>query len=69
MDYFVHQSGGHENIVGFVHRDLQNHIEAQHRDKIKDGDAKGALGYLSAKAEVDPLFFFTYTMDKKNRLD
>ncbi|KAF7144860.1 hypothetical protein RHSIM_Rhsim04G0115100 [Rhododendron simsii] len=35
----------------------------------KDGDAEGILGYLSAKALDDPLFFYKYDVNHENCLD
>ncbi|KAF7143741.1 hypothetical protein RHSIM_Rhsim05G0126000 [Rhododendron simsii] len=40
----------------------------EHRVELKDGDAEGALGYLSARANAGPFFFFKYTVDEDNRL-
>ncbi|KAL7186138.1 hypothetical protein ACSBR2_027983 [Camellia fascicularis] len=68
MDFMVHQSGGYEK-VGFIHRDLHNQFQAEHKVQLAEGDAEGALGYLSAKLDADPLFFFKYNVDKDNRLD
>ncbi|KAI8547671.1 hypothetical protein RHMOL_Rhmol07G0214400 [Rhododendron molle] len=62
----VNESGGYGD-VGFILKDLQNKIEAERKVELKDGDAEGALGYLSAKADVDPLFFFKYIVDEDNR--
>ncbi|XP_028108168.1 protein FAR1-RELATED SEQUENCE 5-like [Camellia sinensis] len=68
MDFMVHQSGGYEK-VGFIHRDLHNQFQAERKVQLAEGDAEGALGYLSAKLDADPLFFFKYNVDKENRLD
>ncbi|XP_058187790.1 protein FAR1-RELATED SEQUENCE 5-like isoform X1 [Rhododendron vialii] len=67
MDMKVNESGGYGD-VGFTLKDLQNKIEVERRVELKDGDAEGALGYLSARANADPLFFFKYTVDEDNRL-
>lgn len=39
MNYMVQQSGGHQN-VGFIPKDLCNHIDAMCRVEMKDDDAK-----------------------------
>ncbi|KAL7171680.1 hypothetical protein ACSBR2_036353 [Camellia fascicularis] len=52
----VHQSGGYEN-VGFIHRDLHNQFQAERKVQLAEGDAEGALGYLSAELDANPLFF------------
>ncbi|KAF7139374.1 hypothetical protein RHSIM_Rhsim07G0167200 [Rhododendron simsii] len=54
--------------VGFILKDLQNKIEAERKVELKDEDAEGALGYLSAKADANLLFFFKYIVDEDNRL-
>ncbi|KAL7212173.1 hypothetical protein ACSBR2_014946 [Camellia fascicularis] len=68
MDFMVHQSGGYEK-VGFIHRDLHNQFQVERKVQLTEGDTEGALGYLSAKLDADPLFFFKYNVDKDNRLD
>ncbi|XP_058185799.1 protein FAR1-RELATED SEQUENCE 5-like [Rhododendron vialii] len=67
MDLKVNESGGYGD-VGFTLKDLQNKIEVERQVELKDGDAEDALGYLSARADADPLFFFKYTVDEDNRL-
>ncbi|XP_028053422.1 protein FAR1-RELATED SEQUENCE 5-like [Camellia sinensis] len=39
MDYMVNQSGSYEN-VGFIRMDLHNHIQAERRAEVEDGDAQ-----------------------------
>ncbi|XP_028101253.1 protein FAR1-RELATED SEQUENCE 5-like [Camellia sinensis] len=39
MDYMVNQSGSYEN-VGFIRTDLHNHIQAERRAEVEDGDAQ-----------------------------
>ncbi|XP_028116874.1 protein FAR1-RELATED SEQUENCE 5-like [Camellia sinensis] len=56
MDYMVNQSGSYEN-VGFIRTDLHNHIQAERKAEVEDGDAQGALVYLCAKLDVDARFF------------
>ncbi|KAL7218017.1 hypothetical protein ACSBR2_011282 [Camellia fascicularis] len=65
MDFMVHQSGGYEK-VGFIHRDLHNQFQAKCKVQLAEGDAKGALGYLSSKVHADPLFFIKFNVNKEN---
>ncbi|RVW68736.1 Protein FAR1-related sequence 5 [Vitis vinifera] len=67
MDYMVQQSGGYNN-VGFTKKDLYNHVDADRRVHLRDGDAKGALAYLCGKSEMDPSFYYKYNVDEDNRL-
>ncbi|KAI8559334.1 hypothetical protein RHMOL_Rhmol04G0164400 [Rhododendron molle] len=67
MDLMTIQYGGFDK-VGFVRKDLHNSVQAD-RKELKDGDAEGILGYLSAKALDDPLFFYKYDVDHENCLD
>ncbi|XP_028060050.1 protein FAR1-RELATED SEQUENCE 5-like [Camellia sinensis] len=38
-DYMVNQSGSYEN-VNFIHTDLHNHIQAERRAEVEDGDVQ-----------------------------
>ncbi|XP_028054811.1 protein FAR1-RELATED SEQUENCE 5-like [Camellia sinensis] len=67
MDYMVNQSGSYEN-VGFIRTDLHNHIQAEHRAKIEEGEVQGALVYLCAKLDVDTRFFYKYDVCKDKKL-
>ncbi|KAL6316325.1 hypothetical protein AAG906_017958 [Vitis piasezkii] len=67
MDYMVQQSGGYNN-VGFTKKDLYNHVDADRRVHLRDGDAEGALAYLCGKSEMDPSFYYKYNVDEDNRL-
>ncbi|KAF7145739.1 hypothetical protein RHSIM_Rhsim04G0114900 [Rhododendron simsii] len=64
-----------ENVVvsrkmgGFCSKDLHNSVQADRKVELKDGDAEGILGYLSAKALDDPLFFYKYDVNHENCLD
>ncbi|WJZ84125.1 hypothetical protein VitviT2T_003746 [Vitis vinifera] len=53
MDYMVQQSGGYNN-VGLTKKDPYNHVEADCRVHLRDGDAEGALAYLCGKSKMDP---------------
>ncbi|KAI8572051.1 hypothetical protein RHMOL_Rhmol01G0168300 [Rhododendron molle] len=48
-----------------IHKDN----EAQRKIEVADGEAEGALAYLCAKAEYDPLFYYKYDVDEKNQLN
>ncbi|RVW66260.1 Protein FAR1-related sequence 5 [Vitis vinifera] len=67
MDYMVQQSGGYNN-VDFTKKDLYNHVDADPRVQMRDGDTKGALAYLCGKSEMDPSFYYKYNVDEDNRL-
>ncbi|RVX07698.1 Protein FAR1-related sequence 5 [Vitis vinifera] len=67
MDYMVQQSGGYNN-VGFTKKDLYNHVDADRRVHLRDGDAEGALAYLCRKSEMDPSFYYKYNVDEDNHL-
>ncbi|KAL3515692.1 hypothetical protein ACH5RR_022594 [Cinchona calisaya] len=64
---FALKSRGYEN-VGFVTKDLYNKIDAEMRKEIAMGDAEGTIGYLSAKKDVDSIFFYNYYTDEQDRL-
>ncbi|KAF7112926.1 hypothetical protein RHSIM_RhsimUnG0178400 [Rhododendron simsii] len=68
MDFAAQQSGGYES-VGYTQKDLYNHFTAQRNIEVADGDAEGALAYLCAKAENDPMFYYKYDVDEQNRLN
>ena len=48
MDSVVQQSGGYNN-VGFTKKYLYNHVDADRRVHLRDGDAECALAYLCGK--------------------
>ncbi|KAK3198633.1 hypothetical protein Dsin_022048 [Dipteronia sinensis] len=59
MDYLVDQASCYSN-VGYLGKDLQNKLDANHHNSIVDSDAETAIGYFHAKAELDPPFDSTY---------
>ncbi|XP_058211537.1 protein FAR1-RELATED SEQUENCE 5-like [Rhododendron vialii] len=67
-DTDIAQSGGFHNL-GFTVKDLHNKLHSIRKEEIRNGDAEGALGYLSAQVSNDPLFFFKYTVDEDDRLE
>ncbi|XP_030970242.1 protein FAR1-RELATED SEQUENCE 5-like [Quercus lobata] len=67
MDNLIQQAGGYEN-VGFIPKDLYNHVVADQNSNMRDGDAECALAYLQAKVDMDSSFFYRYTVDKESCL-
>ena len=67
MNYIDQQSRGHEH-VGFILRDIYNHVHAMCRIEIKDGDVETTLAYLCAKSETNPSFYYKFNVDKESRL-
>ena len=57
MGYLVGQKRDYVR-VGYMKKDLYDHIDGQRHAKIKDGDAMATLDCLCAKVDNDPLFFF-----------
>ncbi|XP_059597897.1 protein FAR1-RELATED SEQUENCE 5 [Vitis vinifera] len=49
-------------------KDLYNHVDADRRVHLRDGDAEGALAYLCGKSEMDPSFYYKYNVDEDNHL-
>ncbi|KAK2634432.1 hypothetical protein Ddye_029224 [Dipteronia dyeriana] len=49
-------------------QDLQNGADASSHANITDSDWETALAYLSAKKEMDPGFYFKYTVDDNSKL-
>ena len=47
-DFMLQQSGGYQN-VGFTTKDLYNDMTSYRKEELRDGDAEGALAYLTAK--------------------
>ncbi|KAJ4724486.1 Protein FAR1-RELATED SEQUENCE 5 [Melia azedarach] len=67
MDYMNDKAGGCD-IVEFIGKDLQNKIDDGCSSSITDAESEPAIAYLYAKAEMDPNFFYKYTVNKDNRL-
>ncbi|KAK0571801.1 hypothetical protein LWI29_021804 [Acer saccharum] len=65
MDHLVDQSGSHSN-VGHTKKDLQNRFDSVRRFEIQTSDADSVISYLTAKSEMDPQFFFNYTLDEED---
>ncbi|XP_028117258.1 protein FAR1-RELATED SEQUENCE 5-like [Camellia sinensis] len=56
MDYMVNQSGSYEN-VGFIRTDLHNHIQAERRAEVEDGDAQDSKSWADYAKFGDVLIF------------
>ncbi|KAK0607928.1 hypothetical protein LWI29_022823 [Acer saccharum] len=65
MDHLVDQSGSYSN-VGHTKKDLQNRFDSVRRFEIQTSDADSVISYLTAKSEMDPQFFFNYTLDEED---
>ncbi|XP_058220456.1 protein FAR1-RELATED SEQUENCE 5-like [Rhododendron vialii] len=59
MDYMTCQSGGFPNM-GFTVKDLHNKLHSDCKEEIKNGDAEGALGYLSAQNGKSQMDYATF---------
>ena len=67
MGYIVKQKDGYANL-GFMKKDLYNHIEQQKQAQVKDRDANADISYLQGKVGNDLLFFGKYTLTDDQRL-
>ncbi|XP_028069925.1 protein FAR1-RELATED SEQUENCE 5-like [Camellia sinensis] len=56
MDYMVNQSESYEN-VGFIRTDLHNHIQAERRVEVEDGDAQDSKSRAEYAMFGDVLIF------------
>ncbi|KAK0602966.1 hypothetical protein LWI29_000013 [Acer saccharum] len=65
MDHLVDQSGSYSNM-GHTKKDLQNRFDSVRRFEIQTSDADSVISYLTAKSEMDPQFFFNYTLDEED---
>ncbi|WCJ38522.1 FAR1-related sequence 9 [Euphorbia peplus] len=67
IDLLAHQSGGFQNLE-FIPKDMYNNMNVEKKREIQDGDAFTTLGFLGAKKESDPGFFFKYTSRENGQL-
>ncbi|XP_065877465.1 protein FAR1-RELATED SEQUENCE 5-like [Euphorbia lathyris] len=67
VDFMAHQSGGFQNL-GYTPKDMYNNMNVERRLDIQDGDAFITLGFLAAKQEMDPGFFYKYTSKENGQL-
>ena len=67
MNVMEKNAGGPDKL-GFIDRDLYNHVSIQKKRKIEGSDARYLLTYMIAQKKADPEFFFKYTKDKEGHL-
>lgn len=67
MDVMEKQAGG-LGKVGFISRDLYNHVALEKKKKIEGSDAQFMLNYMTAQQMKDPDFFYRYTTDSDGHL-
>ncbi|KAK3206465.1 hypothetical protein Dsin_020511 [Dipteronia sinensis] len=59
--------GGYENI-GFLEKDIRNHLDKKRRLTLASGDAKAMLEHFMHMQEENPNFFFPMDLDEEQRL-
>ena len=62
IDLLAMQSGGFDRM-GFIPRDVYNHIQVEKGLESGNGDIQGVLSYFYAKKDNDPGFHFNNTVD------
>ena len=67
MNVMEKNAGGLDNL-GFIDRDLYNHVSIQKRKRIEGNDARYLLTYMLAQKQADPEFFYQYTKDSEGHL-
>ena len=67
MNVMEKNAGGPDKL-GFIDRDLYNHVSVQKKRKIEGSDARYLLTYMIAQKKADREFFFKYTKDKDGHL-
>jgi hypothetical protein len=50
-------NAGGDDKLGFIRRDMYNHVAHQKKEKIDGSDAKYFLSYMKAQTTKDPDFF------------
>lgn len=66
MKLFALQSGRYHNDL-FITKDLYNRMDKECRRDVINGDAEGAIAFLSAKQDLDSMFFFSFNLDEDRR--
>ncbi|XP_028065122.1 protein FAR1-RELATED SEQUENCE 5-like [Camellia sinensis] len=56
MDYMINQSGSYENVC-FIRMDLYNHIQAERKAEVQDGDAQDSKSWADYAKFGDVLIF------------
>ncbi|KAK0586208.1 hypothetical protein LWI29_002788 [Acer saccharum] len=59
--------GGYENI-GFLEKDIRNHLDKERRLTLASGDAKAMLEHFMHMQEENPNFFYAMDLDEEQRL-
>ena len=67
IDLLAMQSGGFGRM-GFIPRDVYNHIQANKDLESPNGDIQGVMSYFYAKKENDPGFYFANSVDGDKRI-
>ena len=67
MNVMEKNAGGPDKL-GFIDRDLYNHVSIQKKRKIEGSDTRYLLTYMIAQKKADPEFFFKYTKDSEGHL-
>ncbi|KAH9646936.1 protein FAR1-RELATED SEQUENCE [Citrus sinensis] len=60
-------SGGYEN-VGFTRNDLSNRLYEGRREQMLQTDSETFISLLRGKQDMDPGFYYQYTIDSEGRL-
>ncbi|KAK3206678.1 hypothetical protein Dsin_020724 [Dipteronia sinensis] len=58
--------GGYENI-GFLEKDIRNHLDKKRRLTLASGDAKAMLEHFMHMQEENPNFFYAMDLDEEQR--
>ncbi|KAK2641247.1 hypothetical protein Ddye_023010 [Dipteronia dyeriana] len=61
MDHLLDQSGSY-SAVGHTRKDLQNRLDTILRSASCNSNVDSILSYMIAKSEMDPGFFFQYSI-------
>ncbi|KAK9288913.1 hypothetical protein L1049_017383 [Liquidambar formosana] len=61
------QCGGYQN-VGFLQKDIRNHLDKERRLALESGDAKAMLEHFMLMQEENPNFFYAIDLDEEQRL-
>ncbi|TXG48584.1 hypothetical protein EZV62_024459 [Acer yangbiense] len=61
IDQLLDQCGSYA-VVGHTRKDLQNWLNTIRRSASHNSDADSIISYMTAKSEMDPSFFFQYTI-------
>ncbi|KAK0596068.1 hypothetical protein LWI29_012543 [Acer saccharum] len=61
IDQLLDQSGSYA-VVGHSRKELQNRVDTIRRAASHNLDADSLISYMTAKSEMDPGFFFRYTI-------